>query len=1232
MKKNAESKPLLNVLCLEDDLNDAELANEMLVDADYKVSMDIATGEQEYVDFLKGKSYDIILADNSLPGFDALAALRVALSLKPEIPFICVSGTIGEEKVVELLKLGASDFVIKDRLGRLALTVSNALKEKEVQKERKHYQNELGKYNELIKSLNKNVPAFLALVNADTLQYEFVNDLYEKSFGIPHDKIIGSHVKDVIGEANYQFALKYINEVKSGKSVSYENTFDIASGKRWLQVNYSPVFDDFNKVIGIALINYDISERKQMEETVIKSQLLLSSIIECQKGAMIFSIDKDYQYVYFNNAHLEVMKYAYNKDIKVGMNILDCITSADDRIVAKNNYDRALAGESHSNIRKFGEINPSYYESFFNPVRNDNNEIVGATGLARDITERKHTEELLEHQRDALEMLSSFAIELSNLSSDYNLESLIAKRIKEMTRAEVAIFSDYNSENKTTTTKHIEMEPGLLQKVVNLLGKQIQDIHSFVSDENYRIITAEIIGIRKTLHEASFGAIPRSVSAAIQALLKVDRIIGLAFLIEGKLYGTLVLLMGKGQPDPPKDILESFIHLAAVSLRRKKVEKNLVESEEKFRAIYLHSHDAIMLLHRNGFIDCNPQALKLFKIQTKEGLLKVHPSVLSPPFQADGRSSFEASEEYISTAYREGYCRFDWIHRRSDGEDFNAEVSLSAFDYGGERILQGTIRDITGRKHAELELIKAKEFAEESELSYRMLFGSINDAVIVSRLNDDGSFKFLNVNDIACKMYGYTLEEFLTKTTNDIISENSKKNLQDRVNKILKNKYTIYEIEHVTKDGKTFPVEISTRITEFRNNTIFHSVIRDISERKQAELLVKERNKELTLINTELIKAKEKAEESDRLKSSFLTNMSHEIRTPMNGIIGFTELLKEPHLTIEEQQDFIQTIQISGARMLNTINSIIDISKIESGLIDVAINEMNLNEKIEFTYRFFKTEVENKGLQFLVKKGLTTKEANIKTDIEKVYGVLTNLIKNAIKFTYEGSIEFGYMKKWENLEFYVKDSGIGIPKNQQELIFERFRQGNESHNRGYEGSGLGLSICKSYAEMLGGRIWVESEEALGSTFYFTIPYNPVSEEKMEIGTAAFTAPKEVELKNLKILTVEDDEISYSLLSRTLQKISREVLRATTGFEAIEACRNNPDIDLVLMDIRMPKMNGLEATQQIRQFNKDVIIIAQTAYAFAGDKEKALEAGCNDYICKPINMTLLYELINKHCSK
>jgi CheY-like chemotaxis protein len=275
---------------------------------------------------------------------------------------------------------------------------------------------------------------------------------------------------------------------------------------------------------------------------------------------------------------------------------------------------------------------------------------------------------------------------------------------------------------------------------------------------------------------------------------------------------------------------------------------------------------------------------------------------------------------------------------------------------------------------------------------------------------------------------------------------------------------------------------------------------------------------------------------------------------------------------------------------------------------------------------------------------LPAKEARINSDNEKIYAILTNLVKNAIKFTSAGSIEFGYILKSDSepgsteqsrsaeLEFFVKDTGVGIPREQQGLIFERFRQGSESLSRNFEGSGLGLSISKSYVEMLGGKMWVESEPGKGSIFYFTIPYDVGSAENKEITEANPSEQNDREIKKLKILTVEDDEVSFSLLSRMLQKISSEVLHAITGIEAVETCRYNPDLDLVLMDIRMPKMDGNEATRRIREFNKDVIIIAQTAYGFSNDRDIAIEAGCNDYISKPINQTLLYALIKKYFAK
>ncbi len=297
---------------------------------------------------------------------------------------------------------------------------------------------------------------------------------------------------------------------------------------------------------------------------------------------------------------------------------------------------------------------------------------------------------------------------------------------------------------------------------------------------------------------------------------------------------------------------------------------------------------------------------------------------------------------------------------------------------------------------------------------------------------------------------------------------------------VKKESFSRFENPNIHKDGHTVILETNAfPILDDNGDLIgYRGADKDITKLKQAEF--------------DLIAAKEKAEESDRLKTAFLANMSHEIRTPMNGILGFAELLKEPNLTGEQQLEYIDIIEKGGARMLNTINDIVSISKIESGQIDVNLQESNINQQIEYIYIFFKTEIEGKGMHFSFGKSLPLGEFIIKTDREKVYAILTNLVKNAIKYTDKGSIEFGYNQKGKFLEFYVKDTGIGISDEKQEAIFERFIQADITAKMARQGSGLGLSISKAYVEMLGGKIWVESQSGKGSTFYFTLPCQTVS--------------------------------------------------------------------------------------------------------------------------------------------
>ena len=375
----------------------------------------------------------------------------------------------------------------------------------------------------------------------------------------------------------------------------------------------------------------------------------------------------------------------------------------------------------------------------------------------------------------------------------------------------------------------------------------------------------------------------------------------------------------------------------------------------------------------------------------------------------------------------------------------------------------------------------------------------------------------------------------------------------------------------------------------------------------------------------DLVAAKEKAEESDRLKSAFLANVSHEIRTPMNGILGFADLLKQPELTGEELHHFIGIIEKSGERMLNIINDLINISKIESGQMDINTTETNVNEQIEFLYSFFLPEATQKKLELKYNCPLPSDCSFITTDREKLYAILTNLIKNALKFTPAGSISFGYKLIDNQVLFYVKDTGIGIPLNKQKTIFERFVQANTDHKSRFEGAGLGLAISKAYVEMLGGTIWIKSEEGHGTSFYFTIP--ATCNSKSENNSADKIKSLYSESSNLlkTVLVADDDEISLLYIKRMLEEFNVQLIEAKNGNEAVEICEKHPEISLVLMDINMPELNGFEASKRIKQFRPELTMIAQTAYALEHDIENYKEP-FDGYITKPIKTDEIKQLI------
>lgn len=390
-----------------------------------------------------------------------------------------------------------------------------------------------------------------------------------------------------------------------------------------------------------------------------------------------------------------------------------------------------------------------------------------------------------------------------------------------------------------------------------------------------------------------------------------------------------------------------------------------------------------------------------------------------------------------------------------------------------------------------------------------------------------------------------------------------------------------------------------------------------------------EENQQKTI---ELEKAKIKAEEGEKLKSAFLMNLSHEVRTPMNAIIGFSDLLLNPNLTQEEKAEYIKIIHQSGKNLIEIIDDLVEMSKIEINSIEPNIYAVNIDTIVQSVFDSIVITNKNPKIEIKLIKPKKELKKDIRTDGVKINQILINLLNNAIKFTDEGYVILDYdvdeIKK--EIVFTVKDSGIGIPEEYQEKIFKRFNKIGNTKISANEGLGLGLAIAKAYVEMLGGNITLTSQPGVGSVFSFNIPlhYEDLKRQTILEGSKINYSQGEEEL----ILVAEDDNINFALIKKILNSANYNVIRACDGVEAIKIAQENEDIDLILMDIKMPNLNGYEAYIKIREFNSQIPIIAQTSYSFPEEIERIKQIGFSDFISKPLNKEKLLELVGKYFNK
>ncbi|MDP4210774.1 MAG: ATP-binding protein [Bacteroidota bacterium] len=665
------------------------------------------------------------------------------------------------------------------------------------------------------------------------------------------------------------------------------------------------------------------------------------------------------------------------------------------------------------------------------------------------------------------------------------------------------------------------------------------------------------------------------------------------------------------------DLRNKIIGLGELSSRKNyypEFQNNMVELE-RFKSLLDKTADAIFQANAiNGeIVGVNDAAVQMLQCSKGElfnmSIYQFFPADISQKIQTFC-STYAGEQEkslYLQSA----------IGVVADKKS-HIELVAQVVEFNNSPYLVIIARDISERIEAETRL-------KYSENKLRTIFDSTSDAIFIYDI--DG--KIIEVNNSMLQMYQISRKEALTYPitayTDTSVLSSYQLDLYERISNGAETTVEWKARRPLTNEA--FDVEVALKRMEWRGKMLIISTVRDITARKAAEKELAESYMKIQRINDELTIAKEKAEVGDQLKTAFLQNISHEIRTPMNAIVGFANLLNESDVTPDKQQEFTQIILQSSKQLLSIITDIVNIASIETGQEKVKETEVNLNWILQHLYEQFALKAQKQNLEFKCEMESDNEEIYIIIDETKLTQVLSNLLGNALKFTQKGEVVFGYKTCGNELEFYVKDTGIGIPPEMHEEVFKRFRQLSTSTDYIYGGSGLGLSISKAYVELMGGRIWLTSEPGHGSIFYFTVPFRRVG-EFLPSGNVTEVIPG----KNYTVLVVEDEEYNYRVLYEMLKLANFTIIRAENGLEAVEKCQLLPQIDLVLMDLKMPVMDGYEATRQIRKQFPDLPVIAQTAYAHDINKNKALQAGFSDYICKPIDISDLFTKIREQLEK
>ncbi|HEY9222266.1 MAG TPA: PAS domain S-box protein [Lutibacter sp.] len=1024
----------------------------------------------------------------------------------------------------------------------------------------------------------------LVILDRDS-KYIYVNQKAADLLGENVEALIGKHIWTEFPEKEGDlFYDNYQKAIKKGKPLSFENYFE--PWNKWFENRIIPSEE------GALMFFHETTDKKETEN---KIKAAYNIINKSSSVAFLCENKHDFPIVFTSENSHHLFGYTHHEILSGTVKLYQLLYSADVEWVSKE-FIKFLKDEKSHELKlppfriftKDGEI--KWIRANLDIVRNSADEITHIQGISEDITEHKKAEDLFFESNQRLKDQFNHT-PLASIIWDLDFNVL------EWNNSAQRIFGYSAEEAKENNIKDLITTPNLVPEMKEIRVKMLNQ-HDGHKGTNENITKSGKIIICDWYNVALKDA-------------------------EGKVVGVASLV---------DDITE-----------RMNSKKLLENSERKYRDIFEKAIDAVLILKDGFFVDCNEAALKMFGLN-RETLFNIHPSELSPEIQPDGASSFLKAEEMMKIALEKGSNRFRWYHQNKNGHIFPAEVTLTRVNENEvESTLHGVITDITERvkkealedvlyniSKAALTIVDFREFSLfvrnilhkiiDTSNFYIAIYNEETDMINTPVFVDDREM----VEEFSAKnsLTGYVIKSKKPLIVNRAAHQELIKN--NKVELIGEHAKIWIGVPLMIQEKCIGAIVVQSYVDENAYNENDVQLLEFVADQISTTIQRKK-------VENELNRALVQAQESDKLKSAFLANMSHEIRTPMNGIIGFSELCLDPNITKDKQKEYANIVIKSSKRLLSIVNDILDISKIEAGAVTLNLESVNLNKLLDELETFFKPIAKENNLILNCEKGLENFKSTVETDKTKLNQVLTNLLSNAFKFTDTGSVTFGYQLVGDHLQFYVKDTGIGVEENLQNKIFDRFSQGNLDLSKQHKGTGLGLAITKKIVELFNGEIWLNSSEN-GTTIYFTIPF--IKSKVPLISSVIEEQKPAIQVKNreINILVAEDEEYNMMYITELFSTTNFKIIEANNGKKALELAQNHPEIQLVLMDIKMPVMDGNEAMKEIKKLRPSLPIIALSAFAMESDKAKAMALGFDAYLTKPLDRTVLFQLIESFSKK